>query len=221
MEYNYKEEEKKIIKEQLEMIMTIYKKDKTNEQLTKEELNFLYEINKKPIYESETRQMIRAIRYRRDPKSDLAKLFNCKKEEIGIDIEDLNTNQIKYYYGDLDLLKITTQEELEKITLPEFILGDLYLPGLRQLKNYELPKQIIGDLSFLFLSEAENVKLPEYVGGSMSLGRLKKAKNITFPKFIGECLFTEKLTDINGIIFPENYYYENVYGLDFPKRKNK
>ena len=99
----------------------IYEKYQNNQELTKENLRFLYEIDS--VIEGFGYQIdprIEEIIGKRNKRKDLANIFDCKEEEIGINPESIEGKKIVYYYGELDLKNLTSAEGL---VLPQIIWG--------------------------------------------------------------------------------------------------
>ena len=91
----------------------IYKKYNSKEELTKEDLIFLYEIYSEIEgfgYEKDPR--IKEIVSNRNLKKDFSFVLECTEEQIGIKVEDLRRNLL-YYHGNLDLRELTTAKGLK------------------------------------------------------------------------------------------------------------
>lgn len=43
------------------------------------------------------------IRGKRDPYQDLALIFNCSKDEVGVNPDDLKSGKVKYYLGRIEI----------------------------------------------------------------------------------------------------------------------
>ena len=132
---------------------------------------------------------------REQKKDDLLKILNCKPEQISFTRDEALQGNIKYHYGDLDLISYSTVQEL---TLPEIINGELDLYKLESVEGRILPKYIVKGLRFMYLTSAENLTLPKYVGYNIALGGLKSTKGLVFPEDFevgGEILFGETLPD--------------------------
>lgn len=85
----------------MKRLTVIEKKTKTSQELTKDDLIFLYEIESKIEgfgYERDPR--IEEIRSQRNPKKDAPIVLNCKPEEIASSIGDVDENT-KAYIGQL------------------------------------------------------------------------------------------------------------------------
>lgn len=118
----------------------IYKKHQAGEQLTKDELIFLYEINS-PIegfgYEKDPRVV--ELRHQRDPKEDAPIVLDCGPQEIAWSQQEIN-DQTKAYIGPL-FKGVFQMPNLENIftSFPERIVrkGELEIGGIgkEQLKQ--------------------------------------------------------------------------------------
>ncbi len=180
----------------------IYKKNKNKEELTKEELTFLYEINNKIKgfgYDEDPR--IEEIKNERNNKrKDLANVFNCEERQIALNQDEINEDTI-YYDGDLDLRYLTSAEGL---VLPQSVGGDLYLSSLTSAKGLVLP-QSIGDTLYLSsLTNAEGLEFPQRIGGGLYLNNLTNAKGLVLPQSVGGCLDLSGLTSAKGLVLPQS-----------------
>jgi len=158
----------------MKQLTEINKKVKANQELTKEDLIFLYEINEKIQgfgYQEDLR--IEEIRKTRDLKQDLANIFNCSKNQISTTKEEALKGDIKYHYGSLYLEGLTSAKDLK---LPESIGGNLDLSGLTSAKDLKLPESIGGYLDLRGLTSAKDLKLPESIGGNLDLSGLTSAE---------------------------------------------
>ena len=112
-EFPDKEEYYKKVSDMKELTK-IYKKHQNKEELSKEELTFLYEINDKIKgfgYEEDPRiEEIKNERGRR--KKDLALIFDCDESRIALKEYELTKDTI-LYYGSLDLRSLTSVAGLE------------------------------------------------------------------------------------------------------------
>ena len=130
---------------------------KINNELSKDDLSFLYEINSKIKgfgYKKDPR--IEEILNKRDKRQDLAFIFHCKPTQISLTKKEALSGDIKYHYGNLDLRGLTSAEGLK---LPENIGGYLYLRGLTSAEGLKLPESIGGYLYLSGLTSAEKDKL--------------------------------------------------------------
>ena len=186
----------------MQFLTTIDNKVQKGHNLTKEELRFLYEIDSE----------IEGFGYRKDPriveikskinlKRNLAYIFDCKEENIGIELADLDKGNIFVYCGNLDLRYLTSAEGLK---LPKrVVLGDLNLSRLTSADGLKLPEQVGGYLDLRGLTSAKGLKLPEYLEGSLYLNGLTSADGLTLPEQVGGYLDLRGLTSAEGLKLPE------------------
>ena len=190
----------------MKLLTQIYKKQEKEEDLTIEELKFLYEIN----------YSIDGFGYKKDPR------IGEIKEKRNI-IEDLNkifsvVNEIK---GDLDLSFLTRAEGLalpqtingyldlrgltiaEDLVLPQTINGRLFLSGLTRAEGLVLPQTINGGLNLSGLTRAEGLVLPQTINGYLDLRGLTKAEGLVLPQNINGKLFLSGLTSVEGLVLPQ------------------
>jgi hypothetical protein len=147
-------------------------KNKNKEELTPEDLRFLYEIDEKIEgfgHDKRDTKRVQEIRSTRDIKEDISTVIGYSREEISTTRNEAIKGDAKYHYGGLDLADITSAEGLK---LPESVGGSLYLGSLTSAKGLELPKTIGGYLYLGGLTSAEGLKLPESIGGNLYLDDL-------------------------------------------------
>lgn len=187
----------------MKKLTQIENKHKKNEDLTAEDLRFLYEIDGD----------IRGFGYQKDPRideiinarnnirNDLMLVFNCRPEQISF----------------------TTQEALSGDVL--YHRGFLYLESVKLPHGLALPQHVSGTVSLgTNVTSAEGLILPRYVGGSLFLS-VTSAKGLILPKHVGEDLYLESLTSAQGLVLPEHigqYLYlpslKSTAGLILPKQ---
>jgi len=191
----------------MELLTVIDKKYKNNEELTKEDLRFLYEFDSKIEgfgYEKDPR--INELLQKRDIKEDISLITGFSKEEISITREEALKQGIKFHYGDLDLSGLKSAEGLK---LPESIGGNLNLSDLESAEGLKFPESIGGGLGLWRLESAEGLKLPKSIGGDLGLWNLKSAEGLKFPESIGGKLNLWRLESAEGLKLPKS-----IGGLD-------
>lgn len=175
------------------------------EQLTTEDLKFLYEIDSKIEsfgYGKDPR--IDNILEDRSPKEDLAQIFNVSPEEISttqkeaIKFVDFDENKILYHFGDIYL----KDSIIDGYIFPKSVGGDLNLANLRSGGDFTLPESVGGDLNLHFLQSAEGLILPKRVGGDVRLDFLTQAKGLTLPEIVGGNVYFDRITTAVGVTFP-------------------
>lgn len=218
-EFQDKEVYKKKAKD-MKKLTEIYKKFKIKQDLSKEDLLFLYEVDDKIIgfgYQKDPR--IAEIMHERNIKRDLGYALDLKEEEIGICKDDVFKYDIKFYYGDLDLSDLKSVENLklpdiingnlnlrrlvtaENLTFPKSIKKFLDIEYLKCIKNSQFPENIDYDVAFCELTQIDNLIMPQYTKGSIYFSRLTEAKNLKLPDIIEGSLSLNSLTTVDGVTF--------------------
>ena len=186
----------------MQYLTSIDRKVKKGIELSVDELRFLYEIDSEIEgfgYRKDPR--IKEIKSNRDKYEDLAKIFNCTKDEISDDKNDvLSGKKLVYFHGDLDLEELTTAEGL---VLPEKIGGYLDLRGLTSAEGLVLPKEIGGTLYLNSLTSAEGLVFPKEIGEALYLNSLTSAENLILPEKLGSDLGLNSLTSAASLIMPK------------------
>ena len=179
----------------------IERKQSKGEELTKEDLRFLYELDSR----------IEGFGYRRDPrieelrearniKEDLVSITGFKAWEISTTEEEALSGGIKFHYGNLCLGDIESNAGLK---LPESINGNLDLYNLKSAEDLKLPKTINGTLNLSGLQSAEDLKLPETINGSLNLYSLESAEGLKLPETLNGDLYFRSLQSAEGLKLPE------------------
>ena len=199
-EFPDSEEYKKKVQD-MNYLTEIYKKNQRKEELTKEELRFLYELDNSIQgfgYEDDPR--IEEIKDTRNIKKDLAFMFNCKEEQIGFTKEEGLSGNCVYYYGDLMLSDLTSAKGLK---LPKRIGGSLILSGLTSAEGLVLPLTIGKYLDLSSLTSAEGLILPKKIGDSLNLRGVTNTKGLVLPEIVGGSLNLSSLTNAENLVLPE------------------
>ena len=179
----------------MELLTKIYLKD----DLTNEELLFLYEIEDEIEgfgYSRDPR--IDEIKKKRDKIKDLIVALDCTKEEIATTKEEALKGNIKYYDGHLFLANYETGEGIK---LPEIVTGSIYLSELKNAGGIKLPKIIGGSLYLDNLTNAEDLILPDEIRLGLVLKKLSSAKGVKFPNKVG-FINLSGLTSSDGLNLP-------------------
>lgn len=200
-EFPYNEEYKKIIKE-LQIFTKIYFKWANKEDLNKNDLRFLYEIEHKINfvgYKDDDR--INEIINTRDIKKDLSIIFDCDIEQISLTRKEALKGDIIAHFGNLDLSDL---DDITDVKFPKYILGNLYLNNLKKLKNTILPSYVLYDIDLGNIKSAENIIFPEYVGGCLYLNSMEIFKNIKLPTIVGKSLGLDSVINLSGTKLPKS-----------------
>ena len=146
-------------------LTNIENKLKNRQELTGEDIRFLYEID----------EIIQGFGYGKDPRilqiiedrnirKDLSHLFNIDLARISLGIKEALFENILYHYGDIKLERLTSAEGL---VLPKEVSGNIDLSGLTSAEGLVLPKEVGGWLDLSGLTSAEGlVLLKKLVVGS-------------------------------------------------------
>ena len=205
----------------MKQLTAIERKNQQSENLTAEEIKFLYEIDNDIIgFGDQKDPRIEEIQETRNIKEDLAPVFNCREDQISLTEEEALSGDIVYHYGDLDLSDFTSAEGLT--TLPEIVAGNLNLRGLTSPEGLDLSKTTIGgDLSLKGLTSAKGLDLSNTtIGQDLSLGGLTSPEGLDLSKTtIGRNLYLNGLTSPEGLDLSKTTIGRNLYlnGLTSPE----
>jgi hypothetical protein len=186
----------------MQRVTLIETKVQKKEELSKEDLRFMYEIDSKiEGFGYKTDPRIEEILSSRDMKSDLSLATGYSKEQISTTETEALSGGIKFHYGNIYLPSLTSAEGL---TLPDSIGGGLYLRSLTSAEGLTLPKSIGGSLYLPSLTSAEGLTLPDSIGGDLGLSSLTSAEGLTLPKSIKGYLNLPSLTSAEGLTLPDS-----------------
>jgi hypothetical protein len=213
----------------MKKLTLIENKNKKGEDLTPEEIKFLYEFDEKIQGFGHVKDpRIEEIIKNRNFKNDIATVFNYRPEQISTTKEEALYGNFVFHYGDLDLRGL---KSLNGITIPQHIGGSLFLNSLTSAEglifphridgslNLDsltstgrliLPKHIGGDLLLSNLMKFDALLLPDYIKGSLVLSHLTSAKGLKLPSYIGELLWLHWLTSAEGLNLPKDFPLEKL-----------
>lgn len=194
----------------MRLLTDIYTKNKKGESLSKEELEFLYQI-KRLIYSFGEKEdpRIKKIIDSRDIKKDLGIMFGYDKKEIAISIEEAFESGKKFYYGNVgsnQLKSVFNYQELVEdnpnfvAKFPPYMKGSFYLEDLKPTSNIIFPEKLDG--SIIMKQSIENLKLPATMTGTLNLGNLDDASKVEFPKYVGGRLDLSSLSKLDNAVLP-------------------
>ncbi len=193
------------------------------ENLTKEDLRFLYELD----------GTIKGFGYEPDPRKNEI----ISKRNI---IDDMNAALVEHEVNNVNLPFIRSANGLK---FPEEVDGNLILGKLVDTVGLKLPKRIGKSLDLGFVTSLNGIELPEYVGeyfsanclvdvlglilpkyvSGIELNGLKNASGLEFPDYIEGDVSLECLVSASGIRFPNNcggLYLGGVLSLNGAKLPN-
>ncbi len=209
-----KEQEERILrqrKEQLEKerqtvgLDEIERKQKAGEELTDNELKFLYRIDGLGLSFSssnEDKKRVEDIINQRNIKEDVSYVLGCSEDQVSLTTQEfLAGTDIVYHFGFLDLRSLTN---IEGVKLPQIIGGGLYLGSLTSAEGLQLPQSIAGSLYLSRLTSAEGLQLPQIIGGSLDLESITSAEGLQLPQSIGGWLDLSSITSAKGLQLPQS-----------------
>jgi len=207
----------------MKKLTLIYKKSKTGQELTKEELEFLYGEIQGFGYRKDPR--INEIIARRNPTNDLNIIFeglDCLKTSL--DLGDItNVRGVHFPTSIEGSLDLSGLESADGVQLPTSIGGALILSSLKTAEGLQLPTSIGGTLLLSSLKTAEGLQLPTSIGGNLLLGSLRKADGLQLPTSIGGNLVLSGLRKAEGLQLPTSIEgsldlsgLESAEGLQLP-----
>ncbi len=207
----------------MKRVTEIETKIKKGEQLTKDDLRFLYEVDSKIQgfgYHRDPR--VDELLSGRNPKEDLAEVFECSQDEISLKETEALSGNIKFHYGNLNLSHLTSAEGL---TLPQSVGGVLYLSRLTSAEGLTLPQSLGGGLYLSRLTSAEGLTLPQSLGGSLDLSGLTTTEGLTLPQSVGGGLYLSRLTTTEGLTLPKfvdgDLYLDSLTSAEKNKLRSK
>lgn len=186
--------------EHMKRLAEIYIRFINNEDLTIEDLKFIYEIDEKIVgFGRQKDPRIEIILSKRDKREDLARIFNCSLDQISLTRKEALRGNIIFHYGNLDLSDLRSAKGLK---LPRIIGGTLYLDGLRSAEGLELPEEIGGDLNLSSLPSVKGLEFPRRIGRDLYLDSLTSVEGLKLPEEIGGDLYLTSVTSVDGVKLP-------------------
>lgn len=212
----------------MKKLTIIYGKHKRQEELSQEDLRFLYELDRDIEgfgYQKDPR--IEEITSSRNKKQDIAKVLGCLPEQVGLKGEPYENSKYIYYEGTIDLDNIPSTEELK---LPKYAKSALYSNNITSAKDLKIPKRIwhlhlngllsaegliipnsVQVLWLDSLTNAEGLVIPNSVK-HVFLNGLICAKGLKIPASVTE-LHLNALTSIEGLILSNNVTFVSLRSL--------
>lgn len=179
---------------QLQTLTFIYKKFKSDQELSKEDLIFLYEINSNIIgVVPHQDPRINEILNTRNKRYDLSIIFNCREDEIALTVEELlcNPNNIKCLYDNLTVYE-------DKINFPklQFIKGDIKCPYIKDVSGFSNLIQVGGSIYLDSLKDATGFYNLRRIGGSINCEILQNSSGFNNLISIGGSAYYPELGEV-------------------------
>lgn len=155
---------------QLQFLTKIYQKFKNNQEFSREELIFLYEINANIVgVVPHQDPRIKEILSTRDKKYDLSLIFNCSENEIALNQDELNINTICLYDN------LTVYDENINYPKLQFVKGDIKCPYIKDVSGLSSLTQVSGSIYLDSLIDANGFHNLRRIGGSINCDVLKNS----------------------------------------------
>ena len=192
--------------EDMNLLTELEFKVQRSEELSLEELKFLYEIERKIQgfgYGRDPR--IDEIISQRDRKKDYALIFKVRESEVSSKKEDVLSGKAKVFIGTLEL---KPKDDLSRVRLEAIVEGHANSKGLKSAKGLESLTYIGGDAHFNNLTSAEGLENLNHIDGGAFFFGLTSAEGLEKLNHIGEYAYFSNLTSAKGL---ENL---NYVGMD-------
>ena len=185
----------------MSLLTKIDKKVQNKEDLTKEELRFLYEIdNKIEGFGWQKDPRVKQIIGKRNIKKDFSIIFEVKEEEIGTSISDFDTKDLKVYIGEYHIRECLKCDDENKDEFKNLIyVKNVDFNSLISAKGLDNLQSIDGVTAFLSLTSAEGLENLQNIGGSVDFGSLISAKGLNNLQNIGGSANFDSLTSAKGL----------------------
>ena len=209
----------------MEKLTKIYKKYKSNIELSIEELRFLYEIDEYIVgFGHKHDPRIYEIISKRDIYKDLSKVFNYDVKAREDNYINNILNGIIMRPDDPLFPKIIIKnhpflQNIENMIFPDVVIGDIFLGGTESIKNTTFPKRINiglknhGDLHVGVGRKdtlLENVLFPEEISGDLDIAA-NVMKHVSFPRIVHGNV-SLKINNYSDIVLPEEV--QGTFNLD-------
>lgn len=201
----------------MKRLTTIEQLVQRKEEISIEDLEFLYEINDSVQGFGQSRDpRIDEIKEKRDQKMDIAKVTGFSPDKISTTTAQAITGKYKCHLGYLDLSGIDSKQIKG---LPDIILGSFEMSQKYLVKDFKFPKKILGNFNIIFVESAIDAVFPEFVTGHVSMHLLERAGDtVVFPKHVGGGFVANNLKAANVVIYPENLQGNLFVGLENVKK---
>ena len=181
----------------MKLLTKIEVKVQSADELSFDELKFLYEIERK----------IQSFGYGKDPRiheiisqrgqlvEDYALIFNVKTSEVTLNKEDVLSGKAKVFIGALEL---GLEDDLSRIQL-KAIGGDAHFNNLKSAKGLEGLNHISERAYFSNLINAKGLEDLAHIGGNAYFYRLTSARELESLTYIGGDVHFSNLINAKGL----------------------
>lgn len=164
----------------MKRVCEILNRENKGEQLSKEDLVFMYECDKDiNCFGKDKDYEILKFMSRRNAKDDYSVIYGCSSDLVGFDSFDLEKD-LYVYVGDI---KNYSKDFPENFRCPTIVLGNFVAPYLRSFEGFENLSVVKGDFIANNMMDTSDFKNLEVIGGRLVVDNLKN----DFPnlKFVG------------------------------------
>ena len=196
-EFGYEGERYKQKAQDMKLLTKIEAKVQSADELSFDELKFLYEIERKirSFGESKDPRIDEIISKRDQLIEDYALIFNVKTSEVTLNKEDVLSGKAKIFIGTLEL---GLEDDLSRIQL-KAIGGDAHFNNLKSAKGLESLTYIAGTASFVNLKSARGLENLTYIAGIANFVNLKSARGLESLTYIGRSAYFNNLKSAKGL----------------------
>jgi hypothetical protein len=214
----------------------IYLKHLNNQELTRKELRFIYEIDREiKIFGYKRDPRIEEILRSRNKRKDLGTILNCQEYEIAMTEYEINDNtriiyapkkeirltnlpsNLEYAFCDLNL-RNTSIKSLGKL---KRVVGNLYLSD-SQIEDLGDLEEVRGDLSLKYTTNIKSLGKLKRVGGNLDLsgsqiedlGDLEEVGGYLSLKYTTNIKSLGKLKRVDGSLYLSDSQIEDLGDLE-------
>ena len=182
--------------EDMKLLTELEVKVQRSEELSPEDLRFLYEIDRKiQGFGYGTDPRIDEIISQRNKNKDYALIFKVRESEVTSKKEDVLSGKAKVFVGTLEL---KPNDDLSRVRL-EVITGSADFRALKSAKGLENLHYIGWYADFSRLTSAEGLENLSHIGGHAYFYDLKSAKGLEKLSHIGGGAYFGRLTSAKGL----------------------
>lgn len=146
-------------------------KDSRGEDLNKDEIKFLYEVDRDiNCFGKDKDSEIIKFKRRRNIKKDYGKIYGCSSSLVGNCLDDLS-NDLYVYIGNIE---INDEKLSSDFRCPVIVLGDFEVPYLEDADGLENLSLVSGNLVINNIVNGSGLSNLKTVGGKIYAGSLEK-----------------------------------------------
>ncbi len=198
-EFADKEKYKKKVHD-MKLLTEIEKKTNLNQDLTENDLKFLYEVDSEIVgfgWNKDPR--VEEIRSKRNKKRDLALIYNCSESNIALDYNDFVDNDIVVFYGDFQYSDFSSKLDKSRLKNLKHIIGNADFDNLTDARGLESLTSIGGYAKFESLTDSRGLENLTSIGWYAKFDSLTDARGLESLTSIGGEANFESLTDSRGL----------------------